>query len=327
MSQRTVKCYTMKMRGEDGAKVSLKNSIEIIEKIFRLPCVKVLDNNNKCLLYTEKDENNYMSLEYINKINNKEVDDNYMFFRIGRQRDIEGAIKRNINTFEGKEIIDINEQDEYNLEICTYLIIDKENGIICELYGMYAPNVKTFIHIINKNIEKLGQQYTGITAAFLNIMTDKMITSFAGNAEKLGKIEYKFEKPSIKFMKELNMPESQMIALRELDILEVEVTLKGKNKIPLANDSLKIKNIVEILSKLPKGIKDKLKIWGKTHNSNTKDYTFNEENVTYRIDVPVSKKENGEEKSFSLEEMGEEVYKRISNLYEKNKEDLMSYIQ
>lgn len=327
MSKKTVRCYVSKIKNEKGVKIDIKNLEKIIEKIFELPEAKETDEENRCLIYSENDENNYLSLEYIKKVNNNIVDNNYMLFRIGRQKDIEGALKRNVNTFEGKEVIDKDEQNVYNLEICTYLIIDKEKGVICELFGNYAPTVKSFIYILNKCIEKLEANYKKYIISYANIMTDKMIKTYADNADKLGKIIYQFEKPNVDFLKMFDLTEAQIIALEDLDVFEVEVALKGKTRIPLSSNGLIIKNIIDNLYKLPKKIKDKVKIIGKTSKSNTKAYTFNEENVTYYIDIPYTKTEDGAIKKLTLNEISEEVYKKILDLYENNRNDLYSYIE
>lgn len=68
------------------------------------------------------------------------------------------------------------------------------------------------------------------------------------------------------------------------------MTLKGKNKIPLSDNALKIKNVLEESAKLPQKIKENLKVIGKASKSDTKTYTFTEEKVTYYIDVPSIKK-------------------------------------
>ncbi|MBE6051919.1 MAG: hypothetical protein E7214_15060 [Clostridium sp.] len=325
MSKKLVRCYGSKMR-ENNISLDMTVYKKIIEDLFNCKDVKIVGGVNKCLIYKGKDNNNYMSLEYIKKIKNSNVDDNYMFFRIGREKDIEGAVKRNVQTFEGKEVIDKDEQDEYNLEICTYILIDLKNGIISELYGRFAPTVSSFSQIINILLQSLEKKYENVTFNYANIMTEEMINAYANNADRLGKMVYQFEKPNVDFLKKLNLTDAQIIALSELNVLEVEVTLKGKNKIPLSDNALKIKHVLEETKKLPQTIRDKVKVIGKASKSDTKTYTFTEEKVTYYIDVPSTKKEDGENKKMSIEEIGEEVYNRMYTLYSENKEELESYM-
>lgn len=325
MSKKLVRCYSSMMK-DNKVKLDMNSYKKIIEDIFNSKDSKIVGGVNKCLIYKENDDNNYLSIEYIKKIKNSNVNDDFMFFRIGREKDIEGAVKRNIQTFEGKEIIDKSEQDEYNLEICTYILIDLKNGIVSELYGRFAPTVSSFSYVINKLLKLLGKKYENTTFSYANIMTSEMINSYVNNADRLGKMIYQFEKPSVEFLKKLNLTDAQVIALNDLNILEVEVTLKGKNKIPLSDNSLTIKHVLEEAARLPKTIKDKLKIIGKTSKSDTKAYTFTEEKVTYYIDVPSFKNEDGEKKKLSIDEIGEEVYNRIYILYSANKEELEYYI-
>lgn len=225
-----------------------------------------------------------------------------------------------------KEIIDKSEQDEYNLEICTYILIDLSNGVASELYGRFAPSVNAFTYVINRLMEKNSDKYKNISLHYANIMTEEMINAYANNADRLGKLVYQFEKPDVEFLKKLKLTDSQIIALRDLNVLEVEVTLKGKNKIPLSDNALKIKNVLEESAKLPQKIKENLKVIGKASKSDTKTYTFTEEKVTYYIDVPSIKREDGEIKKLTIEEIGKEVYNRIYTLYTDNKDDLETYI-
>ena len=325
MSKKSVRCYVSRMR-DDKTKLNMDVYKNIIEEIFKSEEVKLIGNTNKCLIYKGNDDNNYLSLEYIKKIEDIEIDSNYMFFRIGREKDIEGALKRNIQTFEGKEIIDKSEQDEYNLETCTYILIDLSNGVASELYGRFAPSVNAFTYVINRLMEKNSDKYKNISLHYANIMTEEMINAYANNADRLGKLVYQFEKPDVEFLKKLKLTDSQIIALRDLNVLEVEVTLKGKNKIPLSDNALKIKNVLEESAKLPQKIKENLKVIGKASKSDTKTYTFTEEKVTYYIDVPSIKREDGEIKKLTIEEIGKEVYNRIYTLYTDNKDDLETYI-
>lgn len=325
MSKKLVRCYASRMRA-DKTKLDMDVYKSIIEDVFNSENAKVVGDMNKCLIYKEGDNNNYLSLEYIKKIKKSKIDDNYMFFRIGREKDIEGAVKRNVQTFEGTEIIDKSEQDEYNLEICTYILIDMKNGVISELYGRFAPTVSSFTYIVNRLLESFGDKYRDISLYYTNIMTEEMINVYANNANRLGKMVYQFEKPNVDFLKKLSLTDAQVIALKDLNVLEVEITLKGKNKIPLSDNALKIKHVLEEAAKLPKTIKENLKVIGKTSKSDTKTYKFTEEKVTYYLDVPSIKKQDGEVKKLTIEEIGEEVYNRIYTLYTENKNDLESYI-
>lgn len=315
MSTKKIRCFTFNLKQNDIRcdTVYLK---EIINELYSKP---LDDSNQDTIIHKEDKDSDYISLERLDKFNTCKDKQNYGYFRIGRQKDIDGAIKRNLNTLEGKEILNKNEQGIYELEICTYILVDFKDGIVLELYGQFAPTIKSFVTILNKKLNGYEIQYK-------NILTEDLINTLKNYGEKINKINYNYEIPDIKILEQLGFTTPQVTVLKQLGIMEIEVTLKNKPRIPLTTDIDRIKHVIESLSKVPKKIRDSISILGKTKNSATKEYKFTEQDVTFNINIQDFKNQDGMKIKLSLDDIAEEVYNRMEELYSKNKNDILGYI-
>ncbi|WP_446897399.1 hypothetical protein ACSVC9_10270 [Clostridium sp. LBM24168] len=320
MSIKRIRCFTYDLKRRDKT-VDSKYLKDVIEELFESKNVKTVSYMNKAFIFKDNDEENYLSLEYLKHVDDIDVNDNYLFFRIGREKDIEGAIKRNLETFEGKEIIDKEDQDSYNLEICTYILVDIKDSIVLELYGQYAPTVKSFKHILNKSFSNNEFDYK-------KIVSEELINALSDEGVRLNKIRYNYEVPSADILTSLGLDDVQIQQIRNLDFYQIEVTLKARNHVPLTTSSQKIKHTINALRQCTEKIKNTLRITGKTKNTSSKDYTFREEDVTFNLDIPSVKVDDGLSIKLSLDEIAKEVYYRMKNLYEgENKARVLSYIE
>lgn len=333
---KTIRCYKYVIK-KDNVDVEEKFLKDIINVLFSSKDVKILPNGNKVNIIKCNDEENYISLEKIETVSgiekeiyqNEKVDDQYMFFRIGREKDIDGAMKRNLKTWEGTELIEKDKQDSYNLEICTYILIDTVNGIVLELYGLYAPTVRSLKNIVNTLIDNLKireSKLNGISFDYYNIMSKELVESLSNNGERLGKISYKYANPKLDFLKHLGLTSEEINVIKETGVYEVEVQLKGQGRVPLTKNSDIIKKVISTFKKSPKRIKDNIIFRGKTGTTSSKNYTFKEEEVTYNIDLKTVKKVDNKYIKLDLNEIAYKVYKSLTLVYNKEKGKIKSYL-
>lgn len=286
--------------------------------------VKQFKNGNKTLIFGG-DDDNYLSLDLLKVINGREVPKEWLFFRIGRQKELEGALKRDKETFMGEPILDAADQEKYELEICTYLLVDTKTGIILELYGQYAPSIKGFINILNSLLNK-NERFNNISIKYDYILTEKMVESFKDYGTKLSKIGYTYNIPDVDKLLYLGLDIAQIKALKELDVLEVEVILKNKSRIPLTKNGDRIKYTINAFKECVKDIKDTLYFKGSTSSSKSKNYTFNKEEVTYILDISNYKMDDKLKVLLTLDEFAEQVFEKMYNVYCANRKDILDYI-
>lgn len=337
MGRKKVRCfrYNLKLENNRVENYNLKN---IVNEIFRVDenNTRELSNGNKVRILKGEDIENYLSIELINKIERKDsdgitereiIDEKFLFFRVGREKDIEGAIKRNLETWEGSEVIDINQQDSYNIEICTYILIDIENGIILELFGKYAPDVKILKYLFNELIATSeNTRLNGIVFDYNNIMSKDLINALKNNGTRLGQMTYNYENPNLDILVQLGFTTQQINSLKELDVFQLEINLKGKTKAPLSTTPDVIRHVLNKFMDAPTAIKNKLMFKGSTESTTSKNYTFKEEEVTYNIDIPYNRKIDNVKRKLNLDEIAFEAYTRLHNLYNDNISDIESYI-
>ena len=248
MSKKRIRCFKYEI-----IKNKVKCDQNYLKDIFAVlfddsnKDINKLQNGNRVLRFENRNDGNYFSLELLSTANGGTIPDNYLFLRIGRQKEIDGALKRNIQTLESEEIIEKDQQDSYELEICTYLLIDTSNGVILELVGQYAPSVKAFMYIVNCNLNEIGK-LKDISIDYSNILTEKMIDTFKNEGVRLGKIGYNYTIPDVEALNQLGLGMEQIKALKDLGIFQVEVTLKNKPRIPLTKSSQKIRYAITAFS-------------------------------------------------------------------------------
>ncbi|RXI38741.1 hypothetical protein DP129_11015 [Clostridium tetani] len=327
MSTKKIYCYTYDVLNKKTICQNTKME-SIINKLFddSNENITKLGDCNKVGIFPEEDNGNYYSLELLKNVNDVVIPDNYMFFRIGRKKEIQGALKRNQKTFRGEEILNKDEQKIYELEICTYVLIDLNDGIMLELSGQFAPSIRSLMNIINSFLydhPKLNK----VSIKYKNILTEKMVDSLKDGGVRLGKIGYTYNIPDVNVLKKLGLDLKQIKALEELEILNIDVIIKNRPRIPLTKSSEKIQYVVSAFSECVKDIKETVFFNGSTSNSGSKQYTFNKEEVTYSIDVTTHKKQDELYITLSLDEMAQQIFEKIKLRYEGNKDDIMEYIK
>lgn len=332
MAIKKIRCFTYDLK-RDGVIVDSKFLKDVIESLYDEENSKELPEGNKVRIFSTNNGNDdYISLEYIKNIKREKdteiqrkcIDENFLFFRIGKQKDIEGAVRRNTITWQGYEVIDKEDQNSFNLEICTYILIDISNGVILELYGRYSPTVKAFSIILNSAIQNIDNK---LNFSYNNIMTDELVDALSDNGVRLGKIIYRYEKPRLDFLETLGWGASEINAIDDMEIFEVEVSLKAKGRDPLASERSVINNVVSSMKKASNKVKHNIKLVGSTKNTKSREYTFKEDEVTYNVNIPYDRTEDGIKYKLGLDEICFEVYESFMLMYNDNKEKIESYFR
>jgi hypothetical protein len=308
MSTKSASCYKVKLK--NNGKASKTEFLKpFLDNLFFVGTPKEC----KSLIHEDED-NTYISIDMLKN------NDEYIFLRVGKQRDIEGALLRNVKTLESKEVIDKEEQGTFELEICTYFLLDCAKGVIISLNGLYAPTIKSFKKIVNEKSSK------NFEIDYDLIFTKDSIKILEANGTRLNKIKYNYALPNVEMLENVGFTKSQVVALNFLGNVEVEVVIKNKGKRPITTKSDLVKEVLKSLYSLPKTIKDTLSVYGKTDNTSTKGYTFSEQELSYNIDIQTYKREEGIELKLTLEEIAEQVYNKLKSSYEENIKEIIDYI-
>ena len=327
MSKKILRCYNCYVT-EDNIRCSKEKVRDVLEYVLeKSNLITELDNKNKFIEYKD-DKSNKFSLEIIEEVNGKKVNDNYLLFRVGKKKDMQDMVKRNRTTLLGEGVLDKDEQRIYELEVCTYFLVDLTNAIIIEMFGQYAPGIKIIFEIIRNIISEISElKDNKINITYENIMTDKMIESYKRNADKLQRFGYSFAIPSAEIFAELGLDIQQIELIKEMEGLRLDLVVQGKPRIPITKNRDKIKAIIEAFSNCKNEIKEKLFFEGNVTHGNLERYTFEEVAVTYSINIEYSKKEDGMSITLDLNEIEEQVYDKILRTYLSKLNDLKRFIE
>src|SRR5699024_10700783 len=85
----------------------------------------------------------------------------YIFARLGRMKDIHQFHLRNRNTFKPAPI---DKDEDQEIEVFTYLLLDRENFIISYLREQSAPSIQRLGHLLTQvyQTEKLFGEISSI---------------------------------------------------------------------------------------------------------------------------------------------------------------------
>lgn len=324
MSLKTVKCYECKVKkeGVDCNKSIINDIITLI-----LQSNKIENSEKECSLKyiikydkVTKEENHTFFLEVI-----KDSDEGLLLFRIGKTKELEGMLKRNKVTLSGEGILDESEQQIYELEICTYILFDIKNCIFIEMYGQFAPGTKVLIDIFNKELRKL-ELFKNYIFEANHIMSDKIIESFKDTGNKLKRIGFTYSLPKAEKLGLLGLEAKQISELNKLGGLYVDCIIRNRPRIPLTKKKEKISSIIQSFGECSDEIRRSLFFEGSTGRNKNKKYSFEEEGVTYTIDISTYKFEDKVKIKYDLKEIEEQVYEKLKLVYNSNKQDILTYI-
>lgn len=339
---KNVLCYTYDVKKEkqiiDGIyfKEIIKQLFDVNDK--KIEDIKRLNNGNIIRIFKNdgREKDRYISLELIKSVemtdkdeitSKKTVPEGLLFFRIGKEKDIEGVMKRNNTTLEGKEIIDKSEQGSYNLEVCTYILVDYENKNILEIKGQFAPTITNFIAVLNQSINKSeNKKLDKVSLTSKGIMTDQMIELLRNKGVRLGKVLFSCENPDLQFLSSLGFSAKEINKLKNMGVYELNLTLKGKGKSPLSSINADIHDLITIIKDKSSSIVRKgISFIGSTKSTSSKEYSFGDSDVKFSLEIPYTKTTYNGPVKLTLDEIAYQVYNRLIQLYNDNKDNIEKY--
>jgi len=168
---------------------------------------------NQCLLLDKG--TNLETLEILN------IQDSYIFARIGKMKDIRTMHLRDTKTLISS---DIEKSGNQEIEIFTYLLVDRENYIISYLSEQSAPSVYTL-----GNIFRLYSFNENLRGEVVAIPIKNLLKVLEGK-KKITRVGYKVCIPSSSILNidELNLTEKQFEYYKNLKSVNISVELIGE---------------------------------------------------------------------------------------------------
>ncbi|MFJ7681643.1 hypothetical protein [Peribacillus butanolivorans] len=269
----------------------------VINQLFDDILTNKLKNNS----YVIKSDDAQYTFEIINS------DDRYIFGKIGRYKDMISFQLRDRETLESSKISKTNTQD---LEVFTYLLIDRSNYLISYLKEQSAPSISVLSSLID-NVYGSTQSLFGEVSS---IMIEDAIPILK-KKDTIGSISYKVAVPSTEKINidTLGLSEKDFEMLQNQKSVQFEVKLVAERN----------KSAIEDPNKLEQFLK---KIMNKTQKIKVSAKDTDEYMQTYNIVGSIITKREKFEFDKDSTNIESEIEKKLKKTYENNKEEIQEYV-
>lgn len=283
--------------GQDEIEKDYRSTQELDEKMMNL--IQNYSENN-CIRLNKEFEDSIV-LEVLH------YDSHYIYARIGKQKDILSVHLRDQETLVAEKI---DKTENQELEIFTYLLIDRENYIISYLREQAAPSIQELSKIISIYFGESNHLYSEISGVIIDdaipILKQKDI---------IGSIEYSVTVPSTQRINidQLGLTEDQFEYLSNQKSVNITVKLVAERN----KDSFQDRNRMELFFRNLLQWTRKVKVRAKNEGEYMQTYDIENSPFTRR-----------EKFSFdnTAEDIENEIRQRLINVYETNKNDILTYI-
>ncbi len=294
------------------------------EKLFNLELNRILKKHISLNCLKLEEGQSQITLEIISQ--SKE----FLFARIGKTQDIKTVHLRNKKTLKSSPIQKAIDQE---IEIFTYLLLDKTNMICSYIREQGAPNIRKLENIVSK--------YRINENMFLDV--DPIVVSdtleLLKKKDRIGKIDYQISLPVDELLNKdnLDLPVDEFIKLKNLKSAKIQITLTGQtNQNIVENISDNISKIVDRIMGNKLGTTDKLSISGKKENEYTQEHNLFDDifvrktNINIKsIDTKIKKLDHTSDDYYEKVEqiVFDEIKTKLLQVYRTNKGELEKYIR
>jgi hypothetical protein len=286
------------------------NANNIFNEIFRLNCVNANGVNSLTL---DQGEHNVdrITMDIIRR------DANHLFARVGKTKDINEALIRDIRTNEINTVVDVADNEHKKLEIFTYFMLDYTTGILGFIEGQAAPNVINLINITSR--------YSDIyTMEIENIVSNETVRALLTPGSIISKLNYNFRVPTVEILEELNMPREVIDVLTDTDLTQARLVLRNDPRKHLTSEQNIIGRLIDAIQNNPLDVSDEISLIGRTVNSSLQEYSFDIQNFSTTVDIATSHIVDGILSTYTLAEVADEAFARMSLAYNNQKNNIIN---
>lgn len=255
--------------------------------------------NNSITVKIEDDEFTFEVIKY---------DKDFIFARIGRFKDIKNVHLRDRKTLVSSQISKTTSQD---LEIFTYMLIDRSNYLISYLKEQSAPAIQNFSNLIGFLYGSSKMFFGEVSSIIIEDAIEILKTK-----STIGTISYKLSLPSEELLglNGVGLTEADFSTLQNQKSVDIEVKMvaeRGKNTV---EDPSKLEGIIRKIMKKTK------KVTVKAQNEGEYMQSYN------IVDTILTKKEKFDFDKDAVN-FNDEIYNKLKSTYVSNKLEIISNIK
>lgn len=237
-----------------------------------------------------------------------DYDEKYIYARIGKMKDIFTVHLRNKQTLKASPIARTTGQE---LEIFTYLLIDRKNYIVSYIKEQSAPSIQKLGYLIDNNYAQSHKLYGEIASVLI-----EDAIPILKSKKTIGSISYKVSIPTDEKINidRLGLTEKQFESLRNQKSIEIDVQLtaqKNKDSIPKRE---KLDGFIKGILKLTK----KVNVKAKNENEYMQNYKIVDSLFTKRVKFEFDR---------DAKSIRKEIKDKLVQVYEANQEDILEFVK
>ncbi|SFS52402.1 hypothetical protein [Marininema halotolerans] len=232
--------------------------------------------------------------------------DEYIFARMGRYKNDVSVHLRDMGTLKPSPI---SKEDNQELEIFTYLLIDRDNYLVSYLREQSAPSIQMLSNLINNNCVERN-----LCAEISSIIIEDAIPLLK-NKEIIGSMEYTIEVPSGELnIDEIGLGESDFEHLSNQKTVRINVThIAERHK-----DSIRDRSFVGKIFKRWTDLKAKnIKVKAKDEGERMQTYHLVDNPFTKRVDFDFN---------LNAVSLQDEIRQQLINTYKSNKKEILKFV-
>lgn len=244
-------------------------------------------------------------------------DNQYLFARVGKTKDVNEALIRDIRTNQIDNVVNPNEIAFKKLEIFTYFLLDYTNGILGFVEGQSAPSVNTIGNIINN--------YSDIYEMTLeNIVSKDAVRTLLAPGSVISRLNYTFRVPNPEILAGLGLSREVIDILTDTDVTQASLVIRNDRRRYLTSEPNVIQRLIGTLEEVALDRNSDVSVVGRTPNSSLQEYSFEMENYSASVDIPTTRVDNGILVTLPLGEIAEEAFVRMRAAYTLNRDNLIN---
>jgi len=286
------------------------NAHTIFNEIFTTNCVNI---NGFDSLTLDVGEHNVdrITMDILHR------DGNYLFARVGKTKDINEALIRDIRTNEINTVVDVADNENKKLEIFTYFLLDYTTGVLAFIEGQAAPNVSNLTNIIYRYND-------GYLMNIENIVSNETVRTLLTPGSIISKLNYNFRVPAPEILEGLHLPRELIDVLTDADLTQARLVLRNDNRKHLTSEPTLIERLIDVVQRNPLDDGDEISLVGRTVNSSLQEFSFDIQNYSTTVDIPTTRVLDGVISTLTLEDVAEEAFVRMRSAYTTQKDNILN---
>jgi hypothetical protein len=314
MGIRKVYYYRILIEDRNSHADVTENALAIINNIFSTNCTA--SHNTRSLILDQGEVRNGHTIDRVTLdiiIN----DNNYLFARVGKTKDINEALIRDIRTNRIDNVVNPQEVAYKKLEIFTYFLLDYANGVLGFIEGQSAPGVHTIQNIVNNYSDMYDMTIE-------NIVSNETVRRLLTPGSVISKINYSFRVPNPEILEGLRLPRRVIDALTDTDVTQARLIIRNDSRKHLTSEQSSISRLIDTIGEIALDGDSGISIVGRTPNSSLQEFSFDMQNYSSTIDIPTTRIEDGNVLALPIEEYAEEAFLRMRAAYNSNRENIIN---